>query len=103
MKARQGGPERWWQTGVVYQIYPRSFMDSAGDGVGDLRGIVSKLDYLNDGTEKSLGIDAIWLSPIYPSPTRDREVGQSAERQGLADLHPVESRSTPALHPLRRR
>jgi alpha-glucosidase len=71
MKARQGGPERWWQSGVVYQIYPRSFMDSDGDGVGDLRGIVSKLDYLNDGTEKSLGIDAIWLSPIYPSPNKD--------------------------------
>ena len=46
-------------------------MDGDGDGVGDLKGIVSKLDYLNDGTEKSLGIDAIWLSPIYPSPNKD--------------------------------
>ena len=59
MNERQGDPERWWQTGVVYQIYPRSFMDSDGDGVGDLKGIVSKLDYLNDGTEKSLGVDEI--------------------------------------------
>lgn len=56
----------WWRDGVIYQIYPRSFADSNGDGVGDLRGIISKLDYL-----KSLGIDAIWLSPIYPSPDID--------------------------------
>jgi len=50
---------KWWQSGVVYQIYPRSFMDSNGDGVGDLNGIIQRLDYLNDGTENSLGIDAI--------------------------------------------
>lgn len=62
---------RWWQRGVVYQIYPRSFMDSNGDGIGDLEGIIKKLDYLNDGTEKSLGVDAIWLSPFYPSPMAD--------------------------------
>lgn len=61
----------WWQTAVVYQIYPWSFQDSNGDGVGDLAGITSRLDYLNDGTEASLGIDAIWLSPIYPSPMHD--------------------------------
>ncbi len=56
----------WWQTGVIYQIYPLSFMDSNGDGYGDLAGISSKLDYL-----KGLGVDAIWLSPIYPSPMAD--------------------------------
>jgi alpha-glucosidase len=56
----------WWQHGVIYQIYPRSFQDSNGDGVGDLPGILSRLDYL-----QSLGVDAIWLSPIYPSPMTD--------------------------------
>lgn len=57
----------WWQTGVIYQIYPRSFMDSTGNGVGDLMGIIQKLDYLSD----TLGVDAIWLSPFYPSPMAD--------------------------------
>lgn len=56
----------WWQSEVIYQIYPRSFQDSNGDGTGDLRGILSRLDYLQD-----LGIGAIWLSPIYPSPMHD--------------------------------
>jgi glycosidase len=56
----------WWERGVIYQIYPRSFQDSDGDGVGDLRGIERRLDYLAD-----LGIDAIWLSPIFPSPMAD--------------------------------
>ncbi len=60
------GPDRW-RTGVVYQVYPRSFSDTDGDGVGDLAGIINHLDYLNDGTPGSLGIDAIWLSPIFPS------------------------------------
>ncbi len=62
---------RWWQRGTVYQIYPRSFMDSNGDGVGDLQGILRKLDYLNDGTPGSLGVDAIWLSPFQRSPMAD--------------------------------
>ncbi len=61
----------WWQRGVVYQIYPRSFMDSNNDGIGDLQGIIDRLDYLNDGTENSLGVDAIWISPFYPSPMAD--------------------------------
>jgi alpha-glucosidase len=61
----------WWQRGVVYQIYPRSFADSNGDGLGDLAGIEAHLDHLQDGTPGSLGIDAIWLSPIYPSPDFD--------------------------------
>ncbi len=56
----------WWNEAVVYQIYPRSFMDSNGDGIGDLNGITSKLDYL-----KELGIDVIWLSPVYQSPNDD--------------------------------
>jgi len=61
----------WWQRGVVYQIYPRSFMDSNNDGIGDLQGIIDRLDTLNDGTEDSLGIDAIWLSPFFKSPMKD--------------------------------
>ncbi|UZF94703.1 alpha-amylase family glycosyl hydrolase [Bosea sp. NBC_00550] len=56
----------WWQTGVIYQIYPRSFQDTNGDGIGDLKGITHRLDYL-----ASLGIDAIWISPVYPSPMAD--------------------------------
>ena len=56
----------WWKGAVVYEIYPRSFQDSNGDGIGDLNGITSRLDYL-----KTLGVDAIWLSPIYPSPQVD--------------------------------
>lgn len=61
----------WWKHGIIYQIYPRSFGDADGDGVGDLQGIIRHLDYLNDGTPNSLGIDAIWLSPVYPSPFFD--------------------------------
>lgn len=61
----------WWQRGVVYQVYPRSFADSNDDGIGDLPGLIDKLDYVNDGTDRSLGVDAIWLSPIHPSPGFD--------------------------------
>jgi alpha-glucosidase len=56
----------WWRDGIIYQIYPRSFADSNGDGIGDLPGIIQKLDYIAE-----LGVDAIWLSPIYPSPNAD--------------------------------
>lgn len=56
----------WWKHAVIYEIYPRSFQDSNGDGVGDLKGIADRLDYL-----KNLGVDAIWLTPIYPSPQHD--------------------------------
>ena len=56
----------WWKESVIYQIYPRSFMDSNADGIGDIKGITSKLDYL-----KYLGIDVIWLSPVYQSPNDD--------------------------------
>lgn len=58
--------DSWWKEAVFYQIYPRSFMDSNGDGIGDLNGIISKLDYL-----QTLGVDALWLSPIYDSPNDD--------------------------------
>ena len=59
--------KKWWHTKNAYQIYPKSFCDSNGDGIGDLPGIISKLDYLKD-----LGIDIIWLSPIYCSPLADQ-------------------------------
>src|SRR5688500_14545132 len=56
----------WWQTGVIYQVYPRSFQDSNDDGIGDIKGIIQRLDYLH-----WLGITAVWISPIYPSPIAD--------------------------------
>ena len=56
----------WWRGAIIYQIYIRSFCDSNGDGQGDFAGVISKLDYL-----AALGVDAIWLSPIHPSPNRD--------------------------------
>src|SRR5580700_6501143 len=59
-------PRLWWQDGTIYQIYPRSFQDSNGDGIGDLTGILSRVDYL-----ATLGIDALWISPFYPSPMAD--------------------------------
>ncbi len=70
----------WWQTGVIYQIYPRSFLDSNGDGVGDLPGITSKLDYL-----RWLGVNILWLSPIYPSPMADFGYDIS----NYTDVHPL--------------
>src|ERR1700755_1767167 len=65
-KRINGYAPMWWKEAVVYQVYPRSFKDSNGDGVGDLRGITSKLDYL-----KGLGVDVIWLSPHFDSPNVD--------------------------------
>ena len=56
----------WWRGAVIYQIYPRSFMDSNGDGIGDLKGVIDKLDYI-----ASLNVDAIWLSPFFTSPMKD--------------------------------
>ncbi len=66
MKAASANGKDWWQNAVIYEIYPRSFQDSNGDGIGDLNGITKRLDYLRD-----LGVDAVWLSPIYPSPQVD--------------------------------
>src|ERR1017187_940481 len=61
-----GVQTRWWRGGVIYQAYPRSWCDSNGDGVGDLRGIIERLDYL-----EWLGIDGLWLNPLMPSPDHD--------------------------------
>lgn len=73
-------PYIWWKHGVIYQIYPRSFKDGSGDGVGDLQGIIEKLDYLVE-----LGIDALWISPIYPSPMADFGYDVS----DYCDIHPL--------------
>jgi len=70
----------WWQRGIVYQIYPRSFQDTNGDGIGDLQGIIDRLDYA-----AALGVDAIWLSPIHPSPMRDFGYDVS----DYTDVHPI--------------
>ena len=78
------GPDvnrKWWKEAVVYQIYPRSFKDTDGDGVGDLKGIISKLDYI-----KSLGIDVVWLNPIYSSPNDDNGYDVSDYRNIMKDF-----------------
>lgn len=91
-----GAPDRkWWKEAVVYQLYPRSFKDTNGDGVGDLRGVIEKLDYL-----KELGVDVVWLNPVYASPNEDNgydvsdyrainpEFGTMADMEELIDgLH----------------
>ena len=71
----------WWKEAVVYQIYPRSFYDSNGDGTGDLRGIIQKLDYLKD-----LGVDVVWLSPVYQSPNDDNGYDISDYRNIMAEF-----------------
>lgn len=76
---------KWWKEAVVYQIYPRSFKDSDGDGIGDLKGILSKLDYI-----KSLGIDAVWLNPIYSSPNDDNGYDVSDYRNIMKDFGAME-------------
>ena len=74
------GERRWWERGVIYHVYPRSFMDSSGDGVGDLRGITERLPYLS-----RLGVDAVWISPFYPSPMKDFGYDVS----DYEDVHPT--------------
>jgi len=71
----------WYKNAVIYQIYPRSFQDSTGDGIGDLNGIIQRLDYLSE----TLGVDAIWLSPIYPSPMHDF----GYDVADYCDIHPL--------------
>lgn len=77
--------KKWWHSSVVYQIYPRSFMDSNNDGIGDLVGIISKLDYL-----QKLGIDVIWLSPVYDSPNDDNGYDISDYYQIMSDFGTME-------------
>lgn len=72
---------KWWKEAVVYQVYPRSFQDSNGDGIGDLKGIISKLDYL-----KSLGIDVVWLNPVFSSPNDDNGYDVSNYRNIMKDF-----------------
>lgn len=66
-----GSARPWWKDAVFYQVYPRSFADSDADGSGDLAGLISRLDWLNDGKGGGLGVDALWVCPFYPSPNRD--------------------------------
>ena len=73
--------EKWWKEAVVYQVYPRSYQDSNGDGVGDLRGLISRLDYI-----KSLGVNVIWLNPIYGSPNDDNGYDISDYRAIMKDF-----------------
>ncbi|MCX2575113.1 glycoside hydrolase family 13 protein [Pedobacter sandarakinus] len=79
------GKKTWWKEAVVYQLYPRSFKDSDGDGVGDLKGIISKLDYL-----QSLGIDAVWLNPIFSSPNDDNGYDISDYRNIMKEFGTME-------------
>ncbi len=73
--------KKWWKEAIVYQIYPRSFKDSDGDGIGDLKGIISKLDYI-----KSLGVNVVWLNPIYSSPNDDNGYDVSDYRNIMKDF-----------------
>ena len=73
--------KKWWKEAVVYQVYPRSFMDSNGDGIGDLNGIRLKLDYI-----KSIGVDVVWLNPIFSSPNDDNGYDISDYRDIMAEF-----------------
>ena len=75
----------WWKEAVAYQIYPRSFKDYNGDGIGDIKGVISKLDYLKD-----LGIDIIWLSPMYKSPNDDNGYDISDYKDIMDDFGTME-------------
>jgi len=77
--------KKWWKEAVAYQIYPRSFMDSNGDGIGDIQGVISKLDYLSD-----LGIDVIWICPIYQSPNDDNGYDISDYKDIMKDFGTME-------------
>src|SRR5258708_12324832 len=71
---------KWWKEAVVYQIYPRSFKDNDGDGIGDLKGIISKLDYI-----KSLGVDVVWLNPVYSFPNDNNRYNITDSRNIITD------------------
>lgn len=77
--------KNWWKEAVIYQIYPRSFKDSNGDGIGDLRGIIEKIDYLDD-----LGVDAVWLNPVYKSPNDDNGYDISNYREIMDEFGTLE-------------
>lgn len=84
-QTRSTSGKKWWKEAIVYQIYPRSFKDSDGDGIGDLKGIISKLEYL-----KSLGINTVWLNPIYTSPNDDNGYDVSDYRNIMKDFGTME-------------
>lgn len=79
----------WWKEAVIYQIYPRSFMDANGDGIGDLAGITQRIPYL-----KKLGVDVVWLSPIYASPNDDNGYDISDYRAIMKDFGTMEDFDT---------
>lgn len=81
LRGRAPNPTPWWREAVFYQVYPRSFADSDGDGVGDIRGIIDKLDYLD-----TLGVDCLWLSPIFASPNVDMGYDISDYRDVMAEM-----------------
>src|SRR5258705_8264243 len=85
MKEQETTDRKWWKESVVYQVYPRSFKDSNGDGIGDLNGITSKLDYI-----KSLGVDVIWLNPIFSSPNDDNGYDISDYKNIMTDFGTME-------------
>lgn len=80
-KEQSNMDKKWWKESIIYQIYPRSFKDSNGDGIGDLKGIIEKLDYV-----KSLGVTAVWLNPIYSSPNDDNGYDVSDYREIMTDF-----------------
>ena len=75
----------WWKEGIVYQIYPRSFQDTTGNGIGDLQGIIKRLDYI-----KSLGVTIIWLNPVYTSPNDDNGYDISDYRGIMSEFGTME-------------
>jgi oligo-1,6-glucosidase len=85
MSKQESTQRKWWKEAIVYQIYPRSFKDDNGDGIGDLKGIISKLDYI-----KSLGVTAVWLNPIYTSPNDDNGYDVSDYRNIMKDFGTME-------------
>ena len=84
-ESSEGNLEKWWKEIVIYQIYPRSFKDTNKDGIGDLQGIIQKLDYL-----QNLGVNAVWLNPIYSSPNYDNGYDVSDYRSIMSDFGSME-------------